>query len=63
MIRMPAKYKARSIQEWDCDASYDGKRWIPARPVSDFTQPFWYRWKLAFLVLIGKCDAVDWEDD
>lgn len=52
------KYTAQQIKNWDTSCSVDGKVWIPARPVT-----FWSfnRIKLAWLVLIGALDALDWQ--
>ena len=52
------KYTAQQIKNWDVSSSVDGKTWILARP-----ETFWSfkRIKYAWLVLIGKLDALDWE--
>ncbi len=52
------KYTAQQIKNWDTSSSVDGKVWTPARPVT-----FWHfnRIKLAWLVLIGTFDALDWQ--
>lgn len=34
-------------------------KWVPARP---FNGPFWWRIKAAWLVLIGKADAIVWPE-
>jgi hypothetical protein len=52
------KYTTQQIKNWDVSSSVDGKTWIPARP-----KLFWSfkRIKYAWLVLIGKLDALDWK--
>jgi hypothetical protein len=56
------KYKAIDIVNWSCSKQSDN-RWIPARPL-----PYYGWWgvktriKCAWFVLIGKYDALDWED-
>lgn len=60
-MRQPAVYTAKVIKQWDCNIeSEDG--WIPARPVGHNLFPFMFRFYLAWLVLVGKFDAIDWED-
>jgi hypothetical protein len=53
------KYTAATIQNWDCDFD-DGTRWIPARPMQYWS---FKRIVVAFYVLIGKYDALDWENN
>lgn len=52
------KYTAQEIKNWDTSCSVDGTMWIPARP-----ETFWSfnRIKLAWSVLIGRLDALDWQ--
>ena len=51
-------FTAKQIRQWDCDTEKDGQ-WIPARPVKLGLVD---RVKSAWFVLIGKCDALDWQD-
>ena len=54
------KYTARQIKNWDVDAEFNGK-YIPARSMNHTCESWKSRIKNAFLVLIGKYDALDWE--
>jgi len=45
-------------KEWPQTETGDG-RWVLARPL---TLGVWRRIKAAFLVLVGRCDAVRWVD-
>jgi len=61
-MKNPEVYKVYDLKNcWDNCTEKNGK-WIPARPLG------WQgiRWltniKIAFCVLIGKYDALDWED-
>jgi len=51
-------YKANDLRSWNVDHEIGG-RWLPARPLR-----FWElrRIKAAWRVLIGRYDALDWED-
>jgi len=60
-MRNPTIYKASSLRKWDCDTEKNG-RWIPARPLGWQGIRWFYNIKLAFYVLIGKYDVLDWED-
>lgn len=54
------KYTARQIKNWDVDTERNGKC-VPARPLNHKYESWKSRIKNAFLVLIGKYDALDWE--
>ena len=41
----------------DCETEFNG-RWVPARPLA-LSEPFWRRFYLAFMVLVGKYDALE----
>lgn len=56
-----AKHTATSIKNWDVQSSSDGKSWKPARCINHQYDSMWLRIKLAWGVLIGKYDALDWE--
>lgn len=61
MTRTPKIWTAQEIQAWDVAESSDGTEYRPSRPMDDgFRHPFWHRWKVAFGVLVGKYDALDW---
>ena len=52
-------YTAQKIREWDVEKETgNGWKFIPARP-----ETFWSfgRFKTAWLVLIGRYDALDWQ--
>lgn len=51
--------KAQEVKRSDCDVNIKGQ-WIPARPYSIDT--LFGRIKQAWGVLLGKYDALDWED-
>lgn len=55
-------YKASEIKSWDVDCKINGK-YIPARPLNSFYNPKFGRIRAAWLVLTGKLDALDWEDN
>lgn len=61
-MRQPNRYSALDIKQWDVSTKQKGI-WIPARTVGHNMRGWAYRWKLAYLVLIGKYDALDWEDN
>lgn len=64
------KYTAKTIKNWptDCNVQNENNVWIPARPMG--YNPRYYqvpkvlfeKLKLAWGVLTGKYDALDWED-
>lgn len=51
-------YNADSLCK-DWPLAFFKDRWVLARPISG---PFIWRLKAAWLVLIGKCDALKWTD-
>jgi hypothetical protein len=53
------KYTAKEIKNWDADV---GPNWIPARPINYQYESWLSRIKNAWLVLTGRCDALDWEE-
>ena len=63
-MRQPDIYTASAIKLWDCarETATNGS-WIPARPVGHNGFSWRWRFKLAFMVLIGKYDALNWQDD
>lgn len=49
---------ATELTTWDISTEVGG-RWVPARP----TWHHWGRWKHAWWVLTGRCDAVWWPEN
>jgi hypothetical protein len=60
MKRQPDIYKAEAIKNWETDMEIAKGIWIPARPMGHNAFSFTRRWKLAWKVLIGECDALVW---
>ena len=61
-MRNPSVYKTSSLLKWDAAVQNKDGRWVPARPLG-WQGPRWSTSiKIAFYVLIGKYDALDWED-
>ena len=61
-----ATYKAFDIKRWNSDSKVIVGQldvWIPARPTNYRVDGLWSRLKQAWFVLIGKYDALDWEED
>lgn len=63
MLRVPEVYSTKAISKWPTTESVtvdnrDG--WILARPTSSVWWSWTHRWKLAWGVLIGRYDALDW---
>lgn len=54
-----SKYTAKQIKNWDVQQAPD---WKPARPINYRYESIFFRIRLAFGVLTGKYDALDWED-
>lgn len=55
-------YTARQIQERDTDCEKDKGVWIPARPINHACDTWMERCHHAWGVLVGRYDAVDWQD-
>jgi len=53
---------AHAIKNWDSQIEVKKGIWIPARPITGGFS-FWWRFKLAYDVFIGKYDALNWQDD
>jgi len=60
-MRQPIIYTANTIKHWDCDIESNDS-WIPARPVGHNLFLIGYRLYVAYKVLIGTYDILDWED-
>ncbi len=61
-----AKYTARELKEHDIFSRIPGPKkkrayWFPARPLNYQFDSLWMRLKLAWGVLRGKYDALDWQ--
>jgi len=61
MRRQPIIYTANNIKQWDCDIESENG-WIPARPIGHNLYPILYRFYVAWLVLVGEYDALNWEE-
>ena len=60
-MNTPSIYTPSELQNWPCGEEYEPGRYRPSRPVG------WHlsglhprRWKIAWRVLIGRYDALDW---
>lgn len=60
-MRQPDIYMADAIKHWDTDKELPNGAWVPARPVGYNGFCFTWRLKLAWYVLIGKFDVLNWE--
>jgi len=54
-------YKANDLRRWNVEHEIGG-RWLPARPLQFWMMFPLRRIKAAWRVLIGRYDALDWED-
>lgn len=61
-MRQPDVYTAAALKNWCDKEAIPGGPWIPARPMPHNAFSWKWRFKLAFMVLIGKYDAVNWQD-
>ena len=60
-----ALYRAKTIKQmWECEKVYHPKlkEWIPSRPHGFKMDSIRKRMKWAWGVLVGRYDAVDWQD-
>ncbi len=64
-MRHPDTYSAIEIKQWTTEEEYSPGKWAPSRPEPySFSFPMLYRSiKIAFKVLIGKYDALNWNGD
>lgn len=58
-----ARFTAKRIKEYDVLHQGDDKMWRPTRPINYIFESFMVRIKLAYGVLAGKYDALDWEEN
>lgn len=56
-----ALYSVDSIVNNQTQKLIHGK-WVPARPLNYQRDSFFFRVKLAWRVLTGKYDAIDWDE-
>lgn len=56
------KYTAQQIKKWNVGVGMPGGRIIPARSLNYTVESWCSRIRNAWGVLIGKYDALDWED-
>jgi len=63
-MNMPTVYSVNELQCWQMGEQIPGtNHYRPARPIPwDGTIFYPRRWKIAWMVLIGKWDAVKWRD-
>ena len=62
-MRQPQVFKAEVLKDWDVsEYVYKGvgDYWRPARPMGHNLRSWQHRFKTAWLVLIGRYDAVNW---
>lgn len=62
-MRQPIIYTAKELKNWDVDTQHPKLGWIPARPCGHSLFSILWRWQVAFLVLIGEYDAIDWQEE
>ena len=59
-----AKYNVEDFRDWGLEkaAKARGGRYVLARPENYKFDSWRYRIKLAWLVLVGRYDAIEWAD-
>ena len=62
-MRNPDIYSAREIKNWEVSTSTKTGNYIPARPEPFYGIRLFHNIKIAWYVLIGKYDALNWEED
>ena len=60
-MRQPDIYNASVIKYWPNDQKMPDGSWVPARPVGHNGFTWKWRWRMAFEVLLGRCDVLQWE--
>lgn len=60
-MNTPAVHTPTEIQDWQCGEEFEPGRYRPARCLG-FELSFLHsqRWKIAWRVLVGRYDALDW---
>ena len=56
------KYTATQIKQWDVQSCKYGSRWVPERGLNHKFESWKSRIANAWGVLVGKYDALDWEE-
>lgn len=59
MAQTPQVFTTSTIKEWTISTYTKDNTWVPARPYS--IPSIHKRFKLAWLVFIGRYDALDWD--
>lgn len=66
-MRFPAIYRAHEIATWQVAEEYEPGKWTPCRPcpyeaesLSHWLMLTVDRFRIAWLVFTGKCDALSW---
>jgi len=59
-MRNPIIFKADEIKKWDVERRKDEK-WVACRPLPFYGLRLFHNLKIAFFVLIGKYDVLEWE--
>lgn len=60
-MNTPTVYTPSQLQDWPTGTSVPGGGYIPARPLGWELSPFHRkRWVIAWRVLTGRYDALDW---
>lgn len=59
-----AKYNAEEFRDWGLEKAARARngRYVLARPENYKFDGFVYRLKLAWMVLVGRYDAIEWAD-
>ena len=60
-MRQPDVYTANAIKRWMVDEKRPNGSYIPSRPYGHNCFPLGWRFKLAWGVLTGRYDALNWE--
>lgn len=62
-MRQPDLYSAQKLKEWSNYTQIKSGEWVPLRPMGHNLRGIAWRWKMAWLVLIGRADVVTWNDE
>jgi hypothetical protein len=59
-----AKYNVEDFRDWGMEREVraGSGRYVLARPENYKFDGLWHRIKIAFLVLVGRYDAIEWAD-
>lgn len=61
--RNPHVWTARELKEHAISTEHPSGEWIPARPITSYGLRWWRNLKMAWGVLTGRYDALDWEEE